>query len=377
MEFVVSKREFVRGLSRVQSVADRKSAMPILSNVLVVADAGGGLRLNATDLSMAVSCGVNAEVRKGGSVALPAKALFDVVKVLSEGDVTVTVGPNFSARIAGGRRRFDLVGMPGEDFPALPPLGRTELRELPVDLLAELVALTSFSMSADDTRPHLAGALLEAEPEVLRMVTTDGHRLSKAEKRVPQGGRGSLSLLIPAKGIHELKRLLEELRTENKNNANGPGTIELGHSGPNVFVKRDGTLMSIKLVDATFPAYQQVIPTGGDRHAKVSRTGLLDALKAVSLLSSDRTSGVKLQFTGGKVVISSENPDVGAGTDELEAELQGRELTIGFNSKYVIDVLNALSSEDVSLELSGELDPGLLRPVGTDDFVGVVMPMRI
>src|SRR5262249_2472106 len=172
MEFVVSKREFVKGLARVQNVADKKSAMPILTNVLVAAEGGGGLRLAATDLLLAVSSTVAADVRKGGSVALPAKATFEMVKSLPEGEVNVVVGPNYSARVSGGKRRFELGGMPGDDFPTLPSPGRTELRELPVEALSDLIALTAFSMSTDDTRPHLAGALLECEGALLRMVTT-------------------------------------------------------------------------------------------------------------------------------------------------------------------------------------------------------------
>jgi DNA polymerase-3 subunit beta len=335
------------------------------------------LRLAATDLLLSVSSNVPADVRKGGSVALPAKAAFEMVKALPEGEVHVVVGTNFSARVSGGKRRFELVGMPGDDFPALPSPGKAELRELPIDALSDLIATTSFSMSTDDTRPHLAGALLEAEDSLLRMVTTDGHRLSKSEKRVPPAGQGgTVSLLIPAKGIFELKRLLDEARAEKRSDESA-NTVAIGQSGSNVFLRREGTLMAVKLVDAAFPAYQQVIPPSSDRSARVSRSGLLDALRAVSLVSSDRTSGVKLQFAKGKVTITSENPDVGAGTDEMDADLTGEGLTIGFNSRYLIDVLSALSSDEVVLELSGELDPGVIHPAGTDEFVGVIMPMRI
>jgi DNA polymerase-3 subunit beta len=286
------------------------------------------------------------------------------------------VGPNFSARVSGGKRRFELVGMPGEDFPALPSPGRAELRELPVDALATLIGLTSFSMSTDDTRPHLAGTLVEMDGAKLRMVTTDGHRLSKAEKAVDPASKGALSLLIPAKGILELKRLLDEIRAEKKGEE-GSGTLAIGQAGSNVFLRREGTTMAVKLVDAAFPAYQQVIPASSDRSARVSRQGLLEGLRAVSLVSSDRTSGVKLQFTSSKVTISSENPDVGAGTDEIDADLTGNDLTIGFNSRYLVEVLSALDSDDVVLEMSGELDPGVVRPATDGGFIGVIMPMRI
>ncbi len=376
MEFVVSKREFVKGLARVQNVADKRAAMPILTNVLVAADATG-LHLAATDLMLSVSSTVAADVRKGGSVALPAKSVFEMVKALPEGEISVVVGPNFSAKVTGGRRRFEIVGMPGDDFPALPTPGMAEMRDLPIDAVADLIAMTSFSMSSDETRPHLAGALIENDGMVLRMVTTDGHRLSKGEKRVSAVAKSPMSLLIPAKGIHELKRLLDEAKSEKKPEDGSPLTVAVGQSGSNVFLRREGTQMAVKLVEAAFPAYQQVIPQSNDRSARVSRSGLLEALRAVSLVSADRTSGVKLQFSANKLTISSENPDVGAGTDEIESDLTGEPLTIGFNSRYLIDVLSALTSDEVALEMSGELDPGVVRPAGSDEFVGVIMPMRI
>ena len=379
MEFVVNKRDFVKGLSRVQSVADKKSAMPILANVLIAADASGNVRLAATDLLLSVTGTMRAEVKKPGSVALHARHVFDTVRALPDGDITVTVEKNFTARLKAGKRRFDLTGMPGEDFPTMPDPGKTPLVAIPVDDLADLISLTSFSMSTDDTRPHLAAALFEMQGETLRMVTTDGHRLSKAERAVG-GMRGASKLLIPAKSIHEVKRMVDEVRADKAERKEGaPATISVGAAssqGP-VFFQREGMTLSSKLVDAAFPSYEQVIPTGTDRGARMNRLAFLDALRAVSLVAADRTSGVKLAMSGTKAILSSENPDVGAGQDELDAELTGPDVTIGFNSKYLIDVLNALSTDDVALDLSGELDPGVVRPVGRNDFIGVIMPMRI
>ena len=379
MEFVVNKRDFVKGLSRVQSVADKKSAMPILANVLIAADASGSVRLAATDLLLSVTGTMRAEVKKPGSVALHARHVFDTVRALPDGDITVTVEKNFTARLKAGKRRFDLTGMPGEDFPSMPDPGKTPLTAIPVDDLADLISLTSFSMSSDDTRPHLAAALFEMQGETLRMVTTDGHRLSKAERSVV-GMRGALKLLIPAKSIHEVKRMVDEVLAEKGDRKeSGPATLSVGAAssqGP-VFFQREGMTLSSKLVDAAFPSYEQVIPSGTDRGARLNRLAFLDALRAVSLVAADRTSGVKLAMSGSRDILSSENPDVGAGQDELDAELSGPDVTIGFNSKYLIDVLNALVTDDVALDLSGELDPGVVRPVGRNDFIGVIMPMRI
>lgn len=377
MEFLVNKRELVKALGRVQSVADKKSAMPILSNVLIQAETGGTVRFSATDLLLSVTGTMKAEVRRPGSIALSARHLFDAAKALPDGDVSISVEKNLSARLKAGKRRFDLPGQAGEEFPALPDVGKASMESVPVDDLAELIALTSFSMSTDDTRPHLAAALFEITNGTLRMVTTDGHRLSKAERKV-DGVKGSSKLLIPSKGVHELKRLVDEARSEKRDGADRP-VIYIGamsSQGP-VFFQRDGMTLSSKLVDAAFPSYEQVIPTATDRTVTVSRPSLLDALRAVSLVAADRTSGVKLAISTNRIVLTSENPDVGAGMDELDASLTGPDVVIGFNSKYIIDVLNALGSDEVAFDLSGELDPGVVRPVGREDFIGVIMPMRI
>lgn len=376
MEFVVNKRDFVKGIGRVQSVADKKSAMPILSSVLITAEASGTVRLAATDLLLAMEGTMRAEVKRGGSVALSARHVFDTVKALPDGDITVVVEKNYSAKLKSGKRSFTLTGQPGDDFPTLPDAGKIPLTQIPVDDLAELIGLTSFSMSGDDTRPHLSAALVEMSKDTLRMVTTDGHRLSKAERTVP-GMNGQSKLLIPSKGIHELKRIVDEVRGEKSTGA--PQSIGMGavsSQGP-VFFQRDGMTLSSKLVDAAFPSYEQVIPTATDRSAAMNRPAFLDALRAISLVAADRTSGVKLAITNGRCVISSENPDIGSGQDEIDASLQGPDITIGFNSKYLIDVLNALGSDECALDLSGELDPGVVRPVGRNDFIGVIMPMRI
>lgn len=377
MEFVVNKRDFVKALGRVQSVADKRSPMPILSNVLIRAEAGGAVHFAATDLLLSVTGTMRAEVKRAGSVALPARHVFDTVKALPEGEVTLTVEKNHFARIRGAKRRFDLAGMPGEDFPSLPEPGKVSLVAVPAEDLGELIALTAFSMSTDDTRPHLAAALFEMHDDLLRMVTTDGHRLSKAERSVP-GVKAGARLLIPGKAIHELRRLVEEARAEKRDDGS-PATISLGAAssqGP-VFFHRDGMTMSSKLVDAAFPSYEQVIPTQTDRSVRFSRLALLEALRAVSLVAADRTSGVKLSVTPGRIVITSENPEIGAGMDEIDATLTGPEVVIGFNSKYLIEVLSALGGEEAVLDLSGELDPGIVRPADRADYLGVIMPMRI
>lgn len=379
MEFTLSKKDLVKALARVQNVVDRKGTQAILSNVLISAEGAATLRFAGSDGVISVESRIPANIKQPGSVVLPARAFFDVARTLPEGEVSFVVGANFSARVQSGRRKFELAGQRADEYPPLPSPGNAELREFPVDVLSTLISLTRFSMSTDEARAHLAGALLEHDGAKVRMVTTDGHRLSLAERKLETAGTrtGPMSLLVPAKGIVEISRILDEVRGDTKGAEGGPGHVALGPAGNSMFVRRDGTTLAVKLVDAAFPAYQQVIPQSSSRTVRISRAALLDALRAVSLVASERLQGVRLAFSGSTLVVSSENPDVGSGSDELEVELKGQDLTIGFNSKYVIDVLSALTSEDVVLELSGDLDPGVVRAADDDTYLGVIMPMRI
>lgn len=381
MELQISKRNLLRGLVRTHAVADRKSAMPILSNVLVQTADTQTLRFAGTDLYLGVSATVPCEVKRGGSVAVSARTFFDIAKNLPEGEVTFTVGPNHGAEIRAGKVRYRIPGMPGDDFPPLPALPNgTELAQLDVDLLADLITKTAFSMSTDDTRPHLSGALFEGEGKVVRMVTTDGHRLSKAEHRLREGASMvRFAMLVPQKGIGELRRMLDEVKAEGKGQSKDePLQIGVAVSGGNAFFAREGLMLSVKLAEEQFPPYAKVIPQNQDKRVVVSRAGLVEALRRMSLVSSDKSGGVRFQVTAGSLRIVSENPDLGEGSEELDVDYAGSNVTIGFNAKYLLDALTSLSDDQVALELAGELDPGVVKPASDPNaFVGVVMPMRI
>lgn len=360
MNITTSKRDLVRALSRVAPLADKKAAMPLLANILFDAN-GTTLRLSATDLAVSVTTTAAAHIENPGSIALPSKVL-DMVKALPDGAVDVSIGSNQVATISAGRRKFTVSGLPGEDFPALPEC-RDPMREVPVAVLDELISLTGFSMSTDDTRPHLSGIMLALDAGVVRCVSTDGHRLSKSERPLEALG---ISMLVPAKGVTNLKGLLHEMETDSM--------VLVGQSGPNAFFANGGTTIAVKLVETAFPAWEQVVPSSHNRTAIVSRAGLLDAVRAVSLVSSDRTAGICLAFDKLTLALSSENPDVGASSDSVECDLSGESLTLGLNARYLIEALSALSCETVNLEMSGELDPVVIRAA---DYVGVIMPMRI
>ena len=376
MHAVVSKRDLGRILARCQGVADKKSTMPVLGNVLLEANKTNELSLAATDLYLGVSATVSARIEKPGSVAVGARDLFERVKMMPEGNIAIAQQPDGSVviRAQGQARRYTLKGLPGSEFPTLPQPGEgAATMVLGTEVLAELIAKTHFSIAADDTRPHLNSALLQMEGHNVRMVTTDGHRLSKMEIQQPEH-EATASMLIPLKGIHELKRLCDEAKSD------GTGSIAVLQSGTNAFFRVPGLQLGIKLVEVQFPPYAQVIPQSTLHQVPAPRALVADALKAVSLAANDRTGGVKVTLASNVMRFSSESPESGDGFDEVPVDYTGTELTVGFNAHYLLQVLSSIEQDDVVLGVSGELDPATVRP-GTPsprgDYLAVIMPMRI
>jgi DNA polymerase-3 subunit beta len=375
MDVVIPKKDLNKLLERCHGVADKKSAVPALANVLLTAE-GRALRVAATDLYLAMSGQAESEVTVSGSIAVPAKDLFERVKAMPEGPVQITTtdGAQTTIKAVGQARRYTLHGLPGNDFPLLPkPAPDAPALELPVDLLSLLMARTHFSISADETRAHVNSALFEWSGDRVRMVTTDGHRLSKMEATVA-GTSATATMLIPLKAIGELRRLTDQAKGEKV------AVLTIQQSGPNAFFHVAGMMFSVKLVDAQFPPYQQVIPSAPARTVRAPRAKLMDALKAIQLAASDRTGGVKLALVPGAIRITSESPESGNAFDQVDVDYSGPEMTIGFNAKYFLDVLAAIDEEEVSLGLSGELDPAVIMPASestSSSYIAVVMPMRI
>lgn len=378
MELTISKKELVRSLARTHAVADRKSSMPILSNILLSTDEKKGLRFAATDLYLAVTSSTPANIKTGGTIALSARTLFEIAKSLPEGEVSLKVLDNHAAEIRSGRARFKIPGAPGHDFPTLPSPGDAAFASLVAEDLGRLIALTHYSMSTDETRPHLSGALLEGDGKAVRMVTTDGHRLSKAEyKQRDAGAMLNFAMLVPSKGISELKRMIDEVRAAAPKGEEAAATLSVATAGGNAFFRQADVLLSIKLADEQFPPYNKVIPKMLQRRVVVSRLLLADALKRLSLVANDKSGAVRFGVEPGTLKITSENPEVGEGSEELDVDFAGEPVEVGFNVRYVLDALSAITEDEIAIELGGALDPGVIKPVGPTDFIGVIMPMRI
>lgn len=366
MEFRIQKAEFMKGLRLAQNIADRKSTMPMLANVLLRASGKGQLLVAATDLNVSLSAELSCQTQREGGLTVGAKALHDIVVNLPGDEITMRRAENNWAEISAGKVDYRLVGMPDRDFPKIPDHREVQLQPVDADTLRGMIDKTLFSVCSDETRFHLNGVYFECDGKTARMVSTDGHRLSKVERSLPGGPTLTAGIILPKKGVVEIKRALDS----------AGGTCDLAVKTPYCFLRAGELTLAVKLIDSQFPPYEAVIPKNNDKVLEVNRTMLADALKRAQLMSSE-TRGVRLTLGAASLRVASDNPDLGEVKEEIEAQYDAAALTIGVNPKYMLELLGQVESDRVHVELCGELDPLLLRPVGDDGHLGVIMPMRI
>ncbi len=373
MELKIGVPELARALARSQGIAERKSTMPILSHVLLEARKGDVLAVSATDLDIAVSGEHKAEVLKDGALAVSARHLYEIVKALPDASVTLKKAQNNYLEVRSGPAEFRIVGLPAEDFPALPKFDKVQFVSVEAARLLSLVERTAFAVSTDETRYNLNGVFFEPSQGKIRMVATDGHRLSLAEDDAPGDFKLKKGVILPKKGLYELKKLLSEAAESGEEKPAG----DLGFVESSAIFRRPGVVLVMRLIEGMFPDYRQVIPKAGEKVVTLGRQRLLETLRRVSLLSSDKSHAVKLELGKGSLRVLSQNPDLGEAKEEIPVEYQGEPLKIGFNARYVMDVLQVLSVDDVVLELADDLSPGVVKPAGAEGFTSVIMPMRI
>jgi DNA polymerase-3 subunit beta len=368
MELKIAADELSKALFRAQGIVDRKTTMPILANVLLSASKDGRLKVTAFDLDIGVVSEHPAEVVKEGETTLQARTLFDIVKNLPEAQVTLRKQENHSVELKSGQASFRIVGMGADQFPPLPKEEKASLAKVDGRALLALIEKTSFAISTDETRYVLNGVFLESTADGARMVATDGHRLALAEQPVGADFKLKRGVIIPRKGLFELKRLLEEAPD---------AEVHLGFAESSGIFRKPGLSMVMRLIDGQFPEYQQVIPKQAERTLILPRARLLETLKRVSLLSAEKAHAVKLSLSEGTLRISSQNPELGEASEELPVDYAGKALSIGFNARYLIDGLQAIDGNDVKFELGDDSSPGVLRPTSGPAFTAVIMPMRI
>ncbi|MFA5286688.1 MAG: DNA polymerase III subunit beta [Candidatus Omnitrophota bacterium] len=362
MKFKVEKSILINGIQTVQNVIVTKSSLPILSNILIETQQDG-LRLTATDLDIGITCLIPVNIQEAGAVTVPAKRFSDIVKELPGNSVSVSTKKNNQVSIETDLCQFKIMGLAREEFPRLPEFKDKEVLKLEQSVLKEMLNLTSFSVSIDETRYILNGILLKVSKNGLILVATDGKRLAVVEKKMSYSVSQEMSIIIPIKTIHELNRNLRE---------EGELSIVLG-SNQALFDLGSVVIIS-RLIEGEFPDYKQVIPPTTENKVRVNRGDLLLAVKRAALLSTPDYQAVKLEVFKNKLVVSKSTPDVGESREELAVSYQGKELAIGFNPNYLLDVLKNLGEESVDIELTDSEKPGVIRING---YTYIVLPMRI
>jgi DNA polymerase III subunit beta len=372
MEFTVSKSDLVRELSLSQGVVEKKTTIPILSNVLIEASEDR-VTLTATDLELGIRCSCPARVKKEGSGTVPARKLLEYVRLLPEGEVHMKFLDNHWANITSGRSKTRIAGMSRESFPELPPMPEP-IAEIPVKTLAMMIARTAFAISMEESRFTLNGALLLMRPEGLTMVSTDGHRLAFVQAAAADSGKvdQQFRALIPKKAMGELLKLADESTAEGKAIFSGDDN--------HLFFQVAHRLLITRKLTGNFPDYERVLPKDHTLTAKLEKTEIKSAIERVAQFADERSRAIRVQFTPGEVRVFSSSVEMGESEESVTCEYNGPDLEIGFNAQYLLDFLRVVPQDHVSFELKDQKSAGEMRPAGeaiAEQYRYVVMPMRI
>lgn len=371
MEIRIAQETLSTLLGRAQSVIERKSTRAILENILLEAY-GGTLRISATDLRIALTQEAPCLVGREGAVAVPARKLHEVVRELPKVELSLDLQENQWATVRCGKITFHLPGTPAEDYPSMPALPETFL-SFPAAVFRKMTEKTLFAASSDESRLYLTGVFLkewvdENGQALLRMVSTDGHRLALVDRPLPANlGVFEQGVIIPKKGLGELRSLLETVE----------GDFELAASEGRITGRVGNTCLSVSLIDAAFPNYEQVIPSDVKAWLSANRLSLLNALRRVSLLSDEETRTVVIAGADDVLVLTSDNPRMGDAREEIEVDYRGAPFRIAFNAAYFVELLRVMDGEDVKVGITDGLAPCLVRDAQDARFLSVIMPMRI
>lgn len=368
MNLNISKEQIINGLQAVQNVVSTRTTLPILSNVLLRAE-GKRLELTATDLDVTVSCGVEAQVRKAGASTVPVKKLFGIVRELGNSEIDLEVDDKNVCSVKAGPSFYKINGIGADEFPPLPKFKEDKKVGLLQKTLKEMLKKTSFAISTDETRYVLNGIFFSIKDQKLTMVATDGRRLALVDEEleVPDISHGEF--IVPAKAVNELNRLLQEKGDAEIKFAENQAAFRLEDE------KGFSVLVVTKLIEGNYPNYRQVIPTESKERVALVRDELLHALRRAEIMTSEKSNSVKLAFSQNNLAITANSPEVGEARESLAINYKGKALAVAFNPKYLIDPLNALEEDEIFLEMTDELSPGVLKINGP--FLYVVMPMRL
>ncbi len=367
MKFTITRERLQEGLLAVAASIPAKTTLPVLSNILVEAT-GNGLRLSGTDLDIAVSTVVPAEVDEQGALTLPAKKLVEIVRELPSAAIRVTSAGEQRVHLECGRAKFKLLGIPKDEFPSFPPVGFEQSWKVTSSDVQKLINHVSFAASTEESRPILNGVLWELRSDRMRMVATNGHRLAKMDVPV-SAGSASADLIVPPKALEQVRRLFD-----------ASDELEIAKSENHLGFRSGKTLVFTRLIEGPYPNYEQVIPKENDRACTVEKTSMASALRRVGVVASDQTHRVRMEFTGGALKLSVSTPDLGEAQDEIAITYDGDALEIGFNANYLLEVLKYMPTDEVRFTFKAPERAATIEPVGWDDpaaYLCLVMPLRL
>jgi DNA polymerase-3 subunit beta len=367
MKATIERATLLKSLSHVQSVVERRNTIPILSNVLIEGREDGSIRLMATDLDLQVDESVPANVTQAGATTVSAHTLFDIVRKLPEGSQVELAAADGKMQVNAGRSRFNLSTLPRDDFPVIAEGELPTRFELPAATLRQIIEKTRFAISSEETRYYLMGIFFHLVDDQLRAAATDGHRLARITVPKPDGSDGMPDVIVPRKCVQELYRLLEEV----------DGTVEVSLSPTKVRFGLGNAVLTSKLIDGTFPDYNRVIPTGNDKLLKIDPKSFAAGVDRVSTIASEKTRAVKMSVDRDKITLSVTSPENGVATEEISADYGADGMEIGFNARYLLDILGQVDGDVVEVHLADAAAPTLLRENDKANALYVLMPMRV
>jgi DNA polymerase III subunit beta len=370
MEISVKREDLLHGLYLVQGVVERRTPQPVLAHVLVQGDADG-VTLTATDMEIGLRCGVAGKTKKPGAVTANARKLYEITREVTAEEVTLKAATSGWVEVVAGRSKFKVVSLDPKDFPPIPigtDAGPGVSLKIAAGTLREMIDKTLFAVSTDETRFNLSGVYLESAEGGVRMVATDGHRLALIERAL-KGVKLPRGVIMPRKGLVEVRKLLEQAEEVE---------LTLTVADKDVRVQAPEVSFFMRLVEGEFPDYKQVVPGSTRAKVRMNREDFLGALRRIALLASERSHGVKLALQKGTLEIAASNPEQGEASEEIEVSYAGDPLTVGFNARYLLDVLGVHAAGDViEMGLTDEVGPGVLHGSQDPSFTYVLMPMRL
>jgi len=367
MKLNASRNSLVSTLQLVSRVVSTRSTLPALAGILVIADEEG-VTLRATDMELGLSRALDgAAIDRPGTVLVPGRLLADVVRNLPEGEVSFAQRPEQGdVEITAGNARFHLRTLPADDFPRLPEL-EAEIVKLPAAALAEMIDRVARAASRDEVRPILTGVLLEAEGTRLTMVATDSYRLSVKHNELADPIPQPINANVPARALRELARAIA---------SEEPEEVEIAMPRNQAMFRAGGVLLSSRLIEGQFPSWRQLIPESYEHEVRLPREELLEVARRVGQLAQ-RNAPLRLRFSEDELTVAAETPDVGDASEGMPAPFSGEPIEIAFNPQFLIDGIDSVDGDELSIQLSSPLRPGLLRPVGREDFSYLAMPIRL